>query len=153
MAVSPFVVLEKAQQKIGAGVIDLDTHDFKAVLLDDSQALTPDFAGASTDGRYADLTGELANGDGYTTGGEDLANPTWGTVGSAAVFDADDTVWANLTKAGIKYIAIYDDTNANKDLLGYMDLDDTGDGVDSAGLDFTIIWAATGIFDLSQPGV
>lgn len=153
MAVGVFVVLEQAQRKIGQGVIDLDSHTFMAVLLDDDQVLTPDFAGTSTDARYADLTDELAAGGGYATGGMALTGVTWTTAGGVTKFDADDLVWAALTKVGVKYVAIYDTTAANDPLLGYMDLDEGGDGVDSSGLDFTIIWAAGGIFDLSQPGV
>lgn len=154
MAAGPFVVLEAAQQKIGAGIIDLATHAFKAVLLGSAQVLTPDFAGTSTDALYADLTDELTTAGGYVVGGIDITGVTWATATPVTTFDADDLVWAALTKPGIKYVAIFDNTDADDSLLGYMDLEETDPaGVDSGGADFSILWSASGLFTLQQTGL
>lgn len=145
MAAGNFTILNIAKPKIGNGLIDLDTHTFKIALCENGQALAANFIGASTDGRYADLTDEVPNGTGYTTGGETLANVTWAGGTGTVTFDADPTTWVAATFTA-KYAVIYDDTAANKDILGFVDLETTDPaGRSSAGGDFTLQWP-TGIF-------
>jgi hypothetical protein len=98
----------------------------------------------------SDLTNEVASGGGYTTGGATLANKTAGyTAGTNVIkLDADDTVWTTSTITA-HYAVIYDDTpatDATKPLLGYVDFG--ADVVSSAG-NFTITWAAGGIFTVT----
>lgn len=95
-----------------------------------------------------DLSGELTAGGGYTTGGVTLAGVavTYDAATNTMKVDADDAVWAALTKSGIRYAVIYDDTPATaatKPLLGYVDF---GEDLASLGGPFTIQWAAGGIF-------
>lgn len=144
MAAGNFLILDIAKPKIGNGVFDLDGHTFKMALCDNSQALDETFTGASGDGRYADLTGEVS-GAGYTAGGEALTGVTWAGGSGTVTFDADPTTWEAATFVA-KYAVIYDDTDANKSIVGVVDLEETDPaGRSSAGGDFTVQWP-TGIF-------
>lgn len=148
MAASAWTVFNKAKEKIADGTFDLDTHSFKIALCGASQALAANFTGASTDCRYADLTNEIANGNGYTTGGNALASVTWTESGGTVTFDAADPQWTSLTKTGIKYAVIYDDTDANKGLLCFCELESGGTvDVTNGTLDITL--NASGIFTLA----
>jgi hypothetical protein len=150
MPAGNFTVFDKAIPKLSDGTIDLDSHAFKVCVTTNAQGLSTGFAGASTHCRYADLTAEAApNGD-YATGGRAITGPTWTQVGGVTTFDCDDANWTGCTMT-VKYGVIYDDSTANKDLLGYVDLD-TGSGsgiVVSAG-DLTIMWNASGLFTVAR---
>ena len=147
MAAGAFTVFQIARPKILNGGFDFDSHTLKLALCDASQALASNFVGASTDGRYADLTGEMANGNGYTTGGKTLTTVTVTLAGGIAHVDADDVTWAAITKTGIKYAVLYDDTNANKALIGFFELN-AGGTISPVGNDLSVLWAADGIFTL-----
>jgi hypothetical protein len=72
----------------------------------------------------ADLTNEIANGSGYTTGGMVLANNTV-TVGSPAAgqikFDSDNPAWATSTISLAMAAALYFTTgNTTTDQLIYL---------------------------------
>lgn len=149
MAAGIVTVLDLALPKI-SGVIALGSDQLKVALCGDGQALTASFAGGSGDARYADLTDELPNGAGYTTGGFDLTGVTWDEAGGVATLDADDLTVADLT-ATVKYAVIYDDDAANKDILGFFDLDTgTPAGVPVAGGDLVLGWNANGLFTLAR---
>lgn len=126
------------------------TDSFKAVLTTSSQALAATFTGGSGQARYADLTNEVANGNGYTTGGVVLGSVTWNQSTATWTFDAADSTW-NLTGGGItfKYIVIFDDTVANDPLVGFIDADTGGGSLSPTAGTLTIQWNASGIFTLS----
>jgi hypothetical protein len=88
---------------------------------------------------------EVANGNGYTTGGATLANVAVTTVTTNdAKFDADDVTWAASGGAITASFAIlYNDTDADDPPVAFIDFD----GSESAGdtTDFKIIWNADGI--------
>lgn len=150
MAVGPFTVFDRAVPKIGNGVFDFDSHTFKAIICDDSQPLSATFAGTSTDCREADLTGEFSTGGGYTAGGKTLTTVTFTRTGGAVTFDADDLVWSALTLTDAAYLVIFDDTAANDDLLGFLELN-VGGTISPAGVDLSVLWdAALGIFTQSR---
>lgn len=153
MAITTFTVFNKARKKLGDGTIDLDTHTFKVMLCGSSQSIAANFAGTSTDCRKADLTGELSTANGYTAAGATLGSVTWTESSGVITFDAADTAWT-LTGAGItyKYIIIYDDTATNDDLLGFVNVDDSGGSATispAAGV-HTVTWNASGLFSLTQ---
>lgn len=75
MAAGPLNVINAALVRFG-GQLDLSAPDLWAVLCDNSQALDETFVGASGQGLYSDLTGEVS-GAGYTAGGEQLSGVTW----------------------------------------------------------------------------
>lgn len=146
MAAGNWIMYNSAREYIGDGVIDLDTHTFKILLT--SNSYTPNPAHTV----YADITNQVANGNGYTTGGATLANVTWGHTGTTATWDADDVVW---TASGgsigpIRNAVIYDDTPSSpaKPLVCYCVLDSADITVSNSST-FTIAFNASGILTLS----
>lgn len=83
-------------------------------------ALASDAPTASTDTTVSDIT-QVANGNGYTTGGEDTQNDSTrsgGTVTETAV----DIVWTASGSMGpFRYVVRYDDTHASDGLINYWD--------------------------------
>ena len=68
------VIFHEAMNNIGNGAIDLDSHTFKAVLSNSAPS-------QSADDELADIT-QIANGNGYTTGGVTLTSVTWAETGA-----------------------------------------------------------------------
>lgn len=94
-------------------------------------------------------TNEVTAGGNYTAGGPTIANPTVTLSGGAGVFDGDDISItqhaSNPTNA--RWGIIYNDTDAGKRALGYIDL---GADTDLSNGDFSITWNASGIATLDQ---
>jgi hypothetical protein len=92
---------------------------------------------------------EVANGDGYTTGGVALSSVDVTTTGTnGAKFDANDVSWS-ATGSGItaSYAIIYNDTDADDPPVALIDFG--GSESASDGTDFLIVWNAAGIFTWS----
>lgn len=111
-----------------AYVPDPDTHKFKS-----------------------SVTNELPGTGGYTAGGVALAGKTlvYTAAGNFLIFDADNVVWAASTLSNARIAVIYDDREAaaaDKELIGFIDF---GQDLSSAGVDFSIIWNAAGIFRIT----
>lgn len=89
---------------------------------------------------------EVANGNGYTTGGATLANVAVTTVSpNDAKFAADDATWsASGAPITASFAIIYNDTDANDPPIAFIDFG----GSESAGAstDFKLLWNASGIF-------
>jgi hypothetical protein len=145
MAAGAWTVFNIAKEKLADGTFDLDTQTFKMALTTASQALAATFAGTSTDCRYADLTNEVANGGGYTTGGKTLTC-TWVRATGTITFDCDDQAWTASTITA-KYAVIYAD-NTNDDLLCFCELDTVGSVSTTAGT-LTVTINASGVFTLA----
>ena len=95
------VIYDSFFEYLGDGTIDLDTHELKLALLSNSH--TP--ARANT--IYDHVSGEeLADGNGYTTGGAALTGVTWGQTDGVAVLDAENPSWAGATFTA-RYAALY----------------------------------------------
>lgn len=88
---------------------------------------------------------EVANGNGYTTGGATLANVAVTTVNTnQAKFDADDVTWAASGGAITASFAIlYNNTDVDDPPVAFIDFD--GAETAGTGTDFKIIWNANGI--------
>lgn len=103
----------------------------------------------ATHNYYDDISGsEVANGNGYTTGGATLASKTEDFTGQVKKFIAADTSWAASTITA-RYAVIYDDTPATagtKPLIAYVDF---GADVTSTNGAFTIEWHDDGIFTIT----
>lgn len=104
---------------------------------------------ASTNTVLADIT-QIANGNGYTTGGA-----TWGSVTSTTssgtyYLNGADVTWtaSGGTMATFRYAVLYNDTATNDELICYLDY---GVGLSyGTGLTHTIdIDATLGLFNLS----
>lgn len=79
----------KEFQLDGTFPIDYDTDEIKIALYDNN---APD---VDLDVVVADLPGsEMGSGNGYTTGGEVLNNPTVVESAGTVTFDADDVSWS-----------------------------------------------------------
>ena len=139
-----FTFFHEFKKYLGDGTIDLDTHTFKA-------ALTNTAPTAGTDTVLANIT-QIANGNGYTTGGVTLASVTWSETGAGLGvwrFNAADFSWtaSGGSIATFRYIVVYDDTASNDELVGYWDY---GTALDvTVGNTFTVDIGASGIFELS----
>lgn len=73
-------------------------NTFKIALGKAAASITGTYGAATTN--YSDLTGnsdELANGNGYTTGGNTLTSVTPVSDGTTAVCDFSDTTWTSAT--------------------------------------------------------
>ncbi|WP_312491332.1 hypothetical protein [Brevundimonas sp.] len=148
MAAGAFTVLNIAKLKMLDGTHDLDTHVFKMALTTSAQALDATFAGTSGNARYSDLTAQVANGNGYTTGGKTLVMSV-GRSGGTVTVDCDDQAWTSATFSA-KYAVIYNDTAANKDLLCVVDLETgVGTGLSPSNGTLSVTINASGIFTLS----
>jgi len=119
--------------------VDLEADTLKVMLLNNTHTFD------ATNNVYADISAnELANGNGYTTGGATLANPSV-TQAASTKFDANDTTWTSSTFSAY-HAVIYDDSLANKDLIASIDFGGE-QAVDNGTL--TISWDAAGIFTIA----
>ncbi len=83
-------------------------------------ALCSDAPNTTTDNGIADTT-QVANGGGYTTGGEDTQNDSTRTT-TTVTETAVDIVWTGTTGFGpFQYVVRYDDTAASDQLINYWD--------------------------------
>ena len=120
--------------------VDLGTggDTIKVALLDDSHSFS------ATDAVWGDVSAnELANGNGYTTGGATLANQAV-TTGATTKFDADDVEWTSATFDAY-HAVIYDTTNTSS-LICSMDFGGIQSVVSGT---FTIEFSADGIITLA----
>ena len=129
---------------LGGSDIDLDSDTFKAVLTN----VAPTAAGSTV---LTDIT-QIANGNGYTTGGVTLASVTWAETGSGTgiwQWTSADFSWTASAGsiATFRYVVIYDDTSASDKLVGFLDY---GSALDiTVGNSFTVDVGASGIFRAS----
>lgn len=140
-----FQLFHEFKKFLGDGTIDLDSHTFKAVLSNtDLDVAVADL--------YGDVT-EIANGNGYTTGGITMTSVTWTETGSGTGVwrwgFADFTWTASAGSIGpFQYVYFYDDTPTSPadPLVGKLD---RGSAVTiAAGDSFTVDVGANLVFDL-----
>lgn len=87
---------------------------------------------------------EVANGNGYTTGGATLANVAVSITDNDAAFDADDASWtASGGSIEAAFGLIYNDTDTDDPPVAWIDFDGTQTAGD--GTDFNVNWNASGI--------
>jgi hypothetical protein len=101
------------------------------------------FSGANT--TLAGITKtEVANGNGYTTGGAALTGVAVTQSGNDAKFDANDVTWtASGGAITASFGILYNDTDADDPPVAFIDFDGSQEAGD--GTDFKVIWDATGI--------
>ena len=105
MAISSAICTSFKEELLG-GVHDLDTDVLKIALFTSSASLD------ATTTVYSSVN-EVANGNGYTTGGETLAGATITSSGTTAFVDFTDVTWSNatITAAGA---LIYNSSQSDK---------------------------------------
>jgi hypothetical protein len=118
--------------------VDWDADTIKCSLHTSSYSPNQD-----THNFYDDLTNEVANGNGYATGGVALTTsaPAYDATSNTLRLDASDAQWTSATFTA-RYAVVYKDTGsaATSPLLGYVDFG--GDETVSSGT-FTIQWDST----------
>jgi hypothetical protein len=112
------------------GLHDLDTDTIKIALFTSSASL-----GASTTAYSS--SNEVANGNGYTTGGVTLANASVVNNSTSGCFDSDDPSWTSATFTA-RGALIYNDTESD---LAIAVLDFGGDFTVAGGT-FKIVFPA-----------
>lgn len=94
------------------------------------------------DSAYSDVSPDEVSGSGYSAGGESLTGQavTQDNANDRADFDADDLTWTGLDAGTPNYAIMYDDTHANKILIGAWEI-----ATASNGGDYTLQWHTDGI--------
>jgi hypothetical protein len=128
------LTLEKQFKKTQAG--DMESVSVYVLLVSDAYTHAYD-----THDFVADITNEIANGNGYTTGGQALdATPSW-TVGSPAVgqiaYDSADPDWPASTITDAMAAILYHTTGSTATDELYM-LSDFGTAVSTANGTLTV---------------
>ena len=118
--------------------IDFDTDVIKVALFTNSHTPNQD-----ADTLYSGLTNEVANGNGYTTGGATLASASITKTANVTKLDGENVTWSSSTITA-RYAVIYD--SGNSELIAYVDF---GEDFSSSNSDFTITWNASGIVTLT----
>lgn len=136
------VVYNKAKQLFLKGDIDLDTACNVALV---TSSYSPNI---DSHDYYDDITNEVANGNGYTTGGITLSSTTviLDTTDDEAAFDAADITWSSSTITA-RGAVLYKNTGtgSTSPLIAYFDF--SSDQSSSNG-NFTIAWNSEGILNL-----
>jgi hypothetical protein len=104
----------------------------------------------ATDTTLAGITKtEVAEANGYTTGGETLSNVAITAASTnGAKFDADDVTWsASPGPITAEFAIIYNDTDADDPPLAFIDFGEEESAAN--GTDFLLVWSASGIFTWS----
>jgi len=129
------------------GKIDWLSDTIKAALFTTSYTPAQD-----TDELYSSLTNEVANGNGYTTGGNTCASPTITVTGAsnAVAFKASSPSTWTASGAGFtfRYVVIYDSTTSL--LIGYDDVYPSSQAL-AAGDTFTYTLDSNGVFSTTVP--
>jgi len=135
-------VVDEFANFIGKKRDDLSADAFKAVLSN----VAPTKAGTQV---LADITQIAATG-GYAAVA--LAGVTWAETGAGTgiwQFSSNAFAWtaSGADFATARYVAVYDDTSTNKDVVGYVDYGTTF--VVTNGNSFTVTPGANGIFRMT----
>lgn len=141
MAAGNWTFPDASRKKLLDGTFDLDTDLWKMALC----ASASNIGAAST--TYAALTGEVANANGYTTGGIAISLTLAGTT-TVTVDIATDPVWtASGGSITARYAVIYE---VGGSILCYALLDSTpADVTATDGNTLTVAAAAGGVFTLA----
>lgn len=133
-----YVKFESFVGKLGNPGMNLHTDTLKAALSNVAPT-------AGTDDELADIT-QIANGNGYTTGGEDTQNTYAASAGTGTLTGTNIT-WTSsgAGMAQFRYVVLFNDTVAGDPLIAYWDY---GSALTLAvGETFTVKWnngASTG---------
>lgn len=132
----------KFLENVGKGNIDLDSHTFKVILVNN-------YIYDATDENKADIGSvELATGNGYTAGGNVLGSPSFAFVTDRTKWDGNDvTFTASGGNIGpVTGAIIYDDTATNDKLVCYIDFGQAETVIN--GSDFLVTFNINGIFTI-----
>ena len=133
---------------LALGNIDWDSDNMKCALLGDSYSFAASHAAWSTGDSLSPKNFEIANGNGYTTGGSSLDNcaVTQDDTADWAKLDADDEVWSGAT-INTWGAVVYDDTLSSDDLVCYFDFA-AQKSVSTGSL--TLQWSTNGLMTIAE---
>jgi hypothetical protein len=137
MAVSITIVNAFKLKQFNGNALDLDTDTLKVALFTSSATIDATIA------LYSALTNEIANGNGYTTGGVTITNPAF-TGTTTVLFDTDDFAWTFTASKTMRYAVIYGSSSSK--IIGYIDFGT--DQTSSSG--FTIVLNASGLLSITS---
>jgi hypothetical protein len=149
-APSALTLFNTFKANLGNGTFDMDGNSFKAALFTSSASLS-----AGTGEVFGDLTNEVANGNGYTSGGVSLTSPTFTqTSGTAAFKTGNNPSWTGSGSGfSARYMVIYASGTLNgkaSPLVGFLLLDSTPADVSfAAGNTVTVTQNSAGWFTLT----
>lgn len=125
----------------------LSSDTIRVLLASSSYSTSPPLTAQTTHQYKSSITGEPPTATGYTAGGATLASKvaTFNAATKVWSFDAADVTWSSAT-ISVNYAVVYDDTPSSKPLLAVVDF---GGTQSSAGGDFQIVWAASGILSVT----
>lgn len=141
MAAGAWTFTNNSRTYLLDGTFDLNTDSLKIALFQSTSNIG---SGSTT---YAGLTNEVANGNGYTTGGNAVTGSLSGTT--TVTFDTTDPAVWTATGAGFsaRYAVLYE---VSGNVLAYCLLDNTpADVTITAGNTLTITINASGVFTLA----
>jgi len=144
MAASAWTLYNSFKQQMADGTFDLDNDVFYMSLHTSASNATSLALGSK-----GSVTAEVANGNGYVTGGQSLTARTWGQGASVGVrrFDCTANVWSATPAdiANVRYAVI---RKSGGQLMAYSALS-TGQFTVTGGNSLTVTPSANGIFELS----
>lgn len=113
----------------------------RAALLDDSYV--PDLSAHEV---FSDVNESEVTGDGYTSGGQEIGTKSLTEDNLVTTFDGDNVTWDNSTITA-HYAVVYEDTgdSTTSSLISLVDFEGEESSEDG---DFSIEWAADGIFEV-----
>ena len=141
MAATAWTLHDLTIERIGDNTVDLDNHTFRMALFRaNSNAATQSV------NNFSQLTNQTANGNGYTSGGQNLAGVTWSSSSGVATFDSNDVTW-NASGGSIiaQFAVIYNDTDTNKTVIAHSTLDPNELNITSGNF-ITVQMNSAGIF-------
>jgi hypothetical protein len=149
MAAGAWKVYGEAVEALVEGGIDLDTDNFRMALV--TSSYTPN---QNTHATWVDVsTNEVANGNGYTTGGAAITVASSGNTNLVYTWDINDVSWPTSTITA-KYAVIVRSANGTSlqstDLLVcYCDLDTGGGSLSTTSGTFQVTISTSGVFTVT----
>lgn len=145
MTASALTFFYETSKFLTDGTLDLNTNPLKLALF--TSSLTPS---VSTQNKLGDLSGEVANANGYGTGGVTLTTVALTRTANVTKLTADNVVWtASGGSITARYAVLYASGTLNgvvNPLIGYILLDTTPADVSATdGNTLTVQWNAGGI--------
>ncbi len=151
MAASAWGFYNTFRKYVGNGTINLSSSIFRMALFQ-SAASAP--ASTLTLSTYSQISSEVANGNGYTTGGKTASATAWAQGASAKEYRFDGTavVWSASSGniANIKYAVVYiSGASAGAQKLCFYSLLSSSMFTVTDGNSLTVTPSANGYFELN----
>ena len=149
MSAGNFTVYTLAAEGIGNGSFNFSTDTYVMALATGSYSPLP-----NTDQHWSDVSAnEVANGNGYSTGGVALSGVTWTQSSGTMTFTCTAPTWATFT-ATFKYAVVARRAGvslAGTDLLlCYVDCSSGGGSLTGGGGTLTITPSGSGVFTVTH---